>query len=180
MILDFDPTDNRIYGHQEKRHYHGYYQDYCYLPLHVFCGEHLLVSLLRPSDIGGAKYTGAVLKLLVKRFREVWPEVKIVFRGDSGFARKRILYWCENNNIEYIVGIGANLRLQKLAVNATKQVEGLYETSKEKQRVFSEFYYRAESWDSQRRIIVKAEYNDKGSNTRFLVTNKTDAPQANL
>jgi hypothetical protein len=177
LILDFDPTDNRIYGHQEKRHYHGYYQDYCYLPLHVFCGEHLLVSLLRPSDIDGAKYAGAILKLLVKRFREVWPEVKIIFRGDSGFARKRILYWCENNNIEYIVGIGANLRLQKLAENAAKQVETLYEASKEKQRIFIEFCYRAESWDKERRIIVKAEYNDKGANTRFLITNKADAPQ---
>lgn len=177
LVLDFDPTDNHIYGHQEKHHYHGYYQDYCYLPLHVFCGEHLLVSLLRPSDIDGAKYAGAILKLLVKRFREVWPEIKIVFRGDSGFARKRILYWCENNNIEYIVGIGANLRLQKLAENAIKQVETLYEASKEKQRIFIEFCYRAESWDKERHIIVKAEHNDKGSNTRFLITNKIDAPQ---
>lgn len=177
LILDFDPTDNRIYGHQEKRHYHGYYQDYCYLPLHVFCSEHLLVSLLRPSDIDGAKYAGAILKLLVKRFREAWPGVKIVFRGDSGFARKRILYWCEINNVEYIVGIGANLRLQKFALDTAKQAETLYETSKEKQRAFTEFYYKAESWDKERRIIVKAEHNDKGPNTRFLITNKTDAPQ---
>jgi hypothetical protein len=177
LVLDFDPTDNRIYGHQERRHYHGYYQDYCYLPLHVFCGEHLLVSLLRSSDIDGAKYSGAILKLLVKRFREVWPEVKIVFRGDSGFARKRILHWCENNNVKYIIGIGANSRLQKLAESEEKQVETLYKISKEKQKTFSEFCYKAESWNNERRIIVKTEYNDKGPNTRFLVTNKTDIPQ---
>lgn len=177
LVLDFDPTDNRIYGHQEKRHYHGYYQNYCYFPLHVFCGEHLLVSLLRTSDIDGAKYAGAILRLLVKRFREVWPGVKIVFRGDSGFARKRILCWCEKNNVEYIVGIGGNSRLQKLAQETTKQVEDLYETTKEKQRTFAEFYYAAESWKIKRRIIVKAEYNDKGANTRFLITNKKDIPQ---
>jgi len=177
LILDFDPTDNRIYGHQEKRHYHGYYQNYCYLPLHVFCGEHLLVSLLRPSDIDGAKYAGAILKLLVKRFREVWPKVKIVFRGDSGFARKRILYWCENNDVEYIVGIGSNSRLQKLAEDVIKQAKNLYETTREKQRVFAEFYYKAESWNCQRRIIAKAENNEKGENTRFLITNKKDVSQ---
>lgn len=177
LILDFDPTDNRLYGQQERRHYHGYYQAYCYLPLHVFCGDHLLISLLRPSDIDGAKYAGTILKLLVKKFREVWPKVKIIFRGDSAFARKRILYWCENNNVDYVVGISTNSRLQKLAENTVLQAKAQYETTKEKQRIFREFYYRAESWSCQRRIIVKAEYNDKGENTRFLVTNKVEVPK---
>jgi hypothetical protein len=118
-----------------------------------------------------------MLGLLENYFREVWPKVKIVFRGDSGFARKRILHWCENNNVEYIVGIGGNSRLQKLAEDAIKQAKNLYEATREKQRVFAEFCYKDDSWKSERRIIVKAGQNDRGENTRFLITNKKDAAQ---
>ena len=121
LILDFDPTDNTIYGHQENRHYHGYYKDYCFLPLHVFCGDDLLVSLLRPSNIDGTKHTGAILRLLVKRFREVWPDIKILFRGDCAFGRKHIMYWCEQNDVDYVVGISGNKRLQGLAKTLTDQ-----------------------------------------------------------
>lgn len=177
LILDFDPTDNKLYGKQEKRHYHGYYKDYCYLPLHVFCKDQLIVSMLRPSDIDGAKYAGAILKLLVKRLREVWPDVRIIFRGDCGFARRSILYWCENNNVEYIVGMPSNSRLQALAKTSIDLVKKNFETTKEKQKLFDNFEYGAGSWKNKRRIIVKAEHNENGPNTRFLVTNKTESAE---
>ena len=111
LILDFDPTDNEIYGKQEQRAYHGYYKHYCFLPLHVFCGPHLLVSFLRRSNIDGAKYSAAILRLLVKRLRQAWPDVSIVFRGDCAFSRQKILHWCDNNNIKFIVGLAGNSRL---------------------------------------------------------------------
>ena len=174
LVLDFDPTDNKIYGNQEKKNYHGYYKDYCYLPLHVFCKDQLVVSMLRPSDIDGAKYSGVILKLLVKRFRQVWPNAKIIFRGDCGFARRRILYWCENNDVEYIVGMPSNSRLQTLSKTSIDLAKKDFETTKEKQKVFDDFDYEAGSWKNKRRIIVKAEHNANGPNTRFLVTNKAE------
>jgi hypothetical protein len=176
LVLDFDPTDNKIHGHQDKRHYHGYYKNYCYLPLHVFCGDQLIVSMLRPSDIDGAKYAGAILKLLVKRFRETWPGVNIVFRGDSGFARRHILHWCENNDVGYIVGMPANARLQSIAKYLTEQAETNFIATQEKQKLFGDFFYEAGTWNNKRRIVVKAEHNANGSNTRFVVTNLTEFP----
>lgn len=178
IILDFDPTDHEIHGHQEGRHYHGYYKQYCFLPLHVFCGDHLLVSLLRPSDIDGSKYAGAVLRLLVKRLREVWPDVKIIFRGDCAFARRRILHWCEQNNVGYIVGMPGNKRLEALSHFLAKQAEKGYKDTQSKQRLFAEFMYAATSWKKERRIIAKAEHHEKGSNLRFIVTNQSDVAQA--
>ena len=90
-------TDDEVHGHQENRHFHGYYDCYCFLPLHVFCGDQLLVSYLRPSNIDGAKHAWAILSLLVKRIRKSWPNVNIIFRGDSGFCRDLMLRWCERN-----------------------------------------------------------------------------------
>ncbi len=95
LILDFNPTDNLIYGNQEGKHFHDYFDDYFFLPLYVFCGEHLLISYLRRSNIDGAKHAWSILALLVKQFRKKWPDVKIIFRGDSGFCRDKILSWCE-------------------------------------------------------------------------------------
>ena len=177
LTLDFDPTDHQIYGHQEERHYHGYYQEYCYLPLHVFCGEHLLVSLLRPSNRDGSRYAGSILRLLVKRFQEVWPSVKILFRGDCAFARKSILHWCERNKVDYVVGISGNARLQRLANSLVESAKKQYEETGNPQRLFDELSYGAESWSRERRIIIKAEHHSQGTNLRFLVTNRTETPQ---
>lgn len=174
LILDFDPTDAQIYGHQQQRHYHGYYKEYCFLPLHIFCGDDLLVSYLRPCNIDGSKHSGAILKLLVTRFREVWPDVKIMFRGDSAFARKRILHWCEHNNVDYVVGIGGNAILKKEAKALCEQAENQYKETAEKQRLFSEVFYSAKSWRDKRRVIYKAEHHDNGDNLRFVVTNLTN------
>ena len=91
LILDFDPTDDPVHCHQEKRFFHGYYEKYCFLPLYVFCGQQLLVSYLRPCNQDGAKHAWASLSLLVKRLRQAWPTVNIIFRGDSGFCRPRML-----------------------------------------------------------------------------------------
>jgi hypothetical protein len=177
LTLDFDPTDNTIYGHQENRHYHGYYKDYCYLPLHVFCGDDLLVSLLRPSNIDGSKYAGAILRLLVKRLRQAWPEVKITLRGDCAFGRKKILYWCEQSQVDYVVGLTSNKRLQALAEGLTEQAEKQYEANSEKQRLFGEFNYAANSWYQQRRVIAKAEHHSGGDNLRFVATTLSDSPE---
>ena len=105
LILDFDATDDVVHGNQEGRFFHGYYDHYCFLPLYVFCGEQLLVSYLRPSKIDGAKHSWAILSLLVKRLRQQWPEVHIIFRADSGFCRWRMMNWCDRNNVSYIIGL---------------------------------------------------------------------------
>ena len=174
IVLDFDPTDNKLYGHQEQRHYHGYYKSYCYLPLHVFCKDQLITSMLRPSNIDGAKYAGAILQLLAKRFREVWSNVKIVFRGDCAFARRHILHWCERNNVDYVVGIASNSRLQTLAKPLIESAKRDFETTKEPQKLFDNFHYGASTWKNERRIVVKAEHTSNGTNTRFVVTNRTE------
>jgi Transposase DDE domain group 1 len=174
IILDFDATDDEVHGEQENRHFHGYYDNYCFLPLHVFCEEQLLISYLRPSNIDGAKHAWAILSLLAKRIRQSWPEVKIIFRGDSGFCRDLMLRWCDRNNITYTVGMAQNKRLNTLSAETQKLAEEEYNKTKEKQRIFSEFKYAAKSWQNERRIIAKSEHTDKGSNPRYIVTNEKD------
>ena len=177
LILDFDPTDDSIYGHQENRYYNGYYKSYCYLPLYVFCEDQLLVSYLRPCNIDGAKHAWAILSLLVKRFRQEWPEVKIIFRGDSGFCRPKMLQWCDKHDVGYIVGIGRNNRLLNFSATLRTEASELFGQTQEKQRLFSEFQYAAESWKHARRIIVKAEHTCLGANPRFIITNLEGDPQ---
>ncbi len=171
LILDFDATDDAVHGHQEGRFFHGYYDHYCFLPLYVFCGGRLLVSYLRPSNIDGAKHSWAILSLLVKRFRQVWPEVKIIFRGDSGFCRRRMLSWCERHEVGYIIGIAKNSRLLSMSEGLIDTAQSGFEATGEKQRLFDDIVYAAGTWDKKRRVIVKAEHASKGSNPRFVVTN---------
>lgn len=178
LILDFDPTDNEVYGHQEDRHYHGYYQHYCFLPLPVFSGDDLLVSLLRPSNIDGARYAGTILRLLVTRLRQAWPDVKIIFRGDCAFARKRFLHWCEHNDVDYIVGLPGNARLQRLAKSLVESTKQQYDQTYMKQQLFTDGSYSAKTWKHTRHVIVKAEHHDGGSNCRFIMTNRKEAAQA--
>ena len=177
LVLDFDPTDNKIYGNQENNHYHGYYKNHCYLPLHVFCGDQLIVSMLRPSDIDGAKYAGTILKLLVEKFRETWADVRIVFRGDCGFARRHILHWSEKNNVDYVVGMPSNVRLHALANTWIEKAENKFKATGEKQKLFADFNYAAQTWNTQRRIVVKAEHNSNGANTRFVVTSLSESSE---
>jgi hypothetical protein len=177
LVLDFDATDDRVHGQQEGRFFHGYYGDYCFLPLYVFCGEQLLVSYLRPSNKDNARHAWAILKLLVRRLRQAWPAVKIVVRADSGFCRWRMLRWCEDQGVGYLLGLAKNDRVLALAQPWMAQAQAQQESSREKQRVFGEVRYAAQSWDRPRRVIVKAEHTDQGSNPRFVVTNLEREPQ---
>jgi hypothetical protein len=176
LVLDFDATDLPIHGQQEGRAFHGYYGHHCYLPLHVFCGDRLLVSYLRKSNEDQAKHAWAILSLLVKRFRQVWPECSIIFRADSGFCRQKMLNWCDKNNVDYIIGISGNSRLKLAFEDKIKEAEKAFEETKKKQRLFSSLNYAARSWSKERRVIGKAEHTEKGSNPRFIVTSlKEDA-----
>jgi len=177
LILDFDATDDAVHGKQEGGFFHGYYDHYCFLPLYVFCGDQLLVSYLRPSNVDGARHAWAILSLLVARFRQTWPQVKIVFRGDSGFCRHKMLSWCERHDVGYIVGIAQNQRLNKITAKWQQIVEEQFTESGEKIRQLYEFRYGAKSWRCSRRIIAKIERTQKGGNTRYVVTNLSNKPQ---
>lgn len=171
LILDFDATDIPVHGEQEQRFFHGYYDSYCFLPLYVFCGRHLLVSYLRHCRQDAAKHSWAILALLVKALRKQWPEVEIIFRGDSGFCRHRMLDWCDRHGVKYIVGIARNSRLEYM-------LSGYMQLAKEwscngafKFSLFKDFQYAAGTWKHKRRIIGKAEYTHGGPNPRFVTTN---------
>lgn len=171
LILDFDATDDPVHGGQEGRFFHGYYDHYCFLPLYVFCGDQLLVSYLRESRKDGAKHAWAILALLVKRFRQVWPDVRIIFRGDGGFCRDRMLRWCDRHDVKYIVGLPRNARLEDRIETPMQLVEQMVELAGCKQREFYQFHYAAGTWKAPRRVIAKLEVTDKGRNPRFIVTN---------
>jgi hypothetical protein len=132
---------------------------------------------LRPSKIDAAKHTWAILALLVKRLRQQWPSVRIVFRGDSGFCRWRVLRWCDKHDVDYVVGLAKNSRLRELGSLQTEEAQRIFEQTGQKQRLFSEFRYAADTWDKERRVIMKAEHTALGSNPRFLVTSLTEDPQ---
>ena len=177
LILDFDATDDRVHGKQEGRFFHGYYDHYCFLPLYVFCGDELLVPYLRPSNIDAAKHTRAVLKLLVDQLRAAWPEVKITFRGDSGFCRWKLMRWCDSHGIGYVVGLAKNSSLERAAVDEIARAQRQFQQTGEPQRVFGSFSYAAATWDRARRVTVKAEHNAQGANPRFIVSNVPGDPQ---
>ena len=171
LILDFDCTDDRVHGLQEGRHFHGFYYDFCFLPLYVFCGDRLLVSYLRESNIDSAKHAWAILALLVKALRKRWPELKIILRADSGFCRWKMLRWCERTGVKYIVGLAKNERLNSLSAKLQKRAERKYQRSGLKVRLFSQFKYKAKTWDKKRRVIAKAEYSARGANPRYVLSN---------
>ncbi|MFH1081929.1 MAG: IS1380 family transposase [Pseudomonadota bacterium] len=177
LILDFDATDDPVHGEQSGRFFHGYYGHYCFLPLYVFCADQVLVSYLRPSNIDASKHTLAILSLLVRRLRRQWPDVKIIFRGDSGFCRDKILSWCERQDkVFFIVGLAKNSRLLTFGDSLIRESAARFKRNGSKQRLFGEFQYAAATWKRERAVIIKAEHGPKGSNPRFVVTNITDDP----
>jgi len=182
LTLDFDATDDPVHGDQENRFFHGYYDGYCFLPLYVFCGSQLLVAYLRPANIDASRHTAAILKLLVTRLRQVWPDVRITIRGDSGFCRWRLMRWCDSNGIRYLFGLARNPVLEREAAPLLDQVHTAHAIDGRSHRVFGTLSYRAKSWDRSRRVIVKAEHlrggDDGKSNPRFLVTNLAGDPRA--
>jgi hypothetical protein len=171
IVLDVDATDDPLYGKQEGRFFHGYYMNYCYLPLYIFCGEFLLCARLRPSNIDASEGTVEELERIVDQIRGRWPEVKIIVRGDSGFCRDNIMTWCEERQIDYVFGFAKNERLKAMIAAELQQAQRLYEETRKAARVFKDFRYATrESWTRERRVIAKAEHLDKGANPRFVVT----------
>jgi hypothetical protein len=177
LILDFDATDDPVHGRQEGRFFHGYYDNYCYLPLYIFCGDELLTAYLRPSKIDASKHSRALLKLLVRRLRQSWPEVRITIRADSGFCRWRLMRWCDSHGVGYVLGLARNKALERLATDGINRAERQFKKTGQPQRIFGWFAYAASSWDRQRRVIVKAEHTAQGPNPRFIVVNVPGDPQ---
>jgi hypothetical protein len=171
IVLDLDATDFPLHGHQLGRFFHGYYDEYCYLPLYIFCGDHPLLALLRPADIDTS--TGALKHLarIVARLRECWPTVPIVVRGDSGFCREHLMRWCEANGIDYVFGLAKNSRLLGALAPELEQARQQFLQTGQPARVFKDFRYRTrDSWSRERRVVGKAEHLGKGPNPRFVVS----------
>jgi len=171
IVLDLDATDDPLHGQQEGRFFHGYYGGYCYLPLYIFCGTHLLCARLRRSDVDASSGAVEEVERIVAQIRQSWPQVRIILRGDSGFAREELMAWCETHEVDFVFGLARNARLQRALGGELAQARSLYEESKKAARVFRDFVYRTrKSWSRQRRVIGKAEHLPMGSNPRFLVT----------
>src|SRR5208282_1249503 len=171
IILDLDATDDPLHGKQEGRFFHGYYGHYCYLPLYIFCGEHLSCARLRPANIDGAAGSVEELARLVKQLRQAWPEVRIIVRGDSGFCREALMAWCEANQVDYVLGLAKNERLRAEIAAELAQAAEQYQRTSQAARIFKEFSYQTrESWSRARRVVAKAEHLEKGANPRFVVT----------
>jgi Transposase DDE domain group 1 len=171
IVLDLDATDDPIHGHQLGRFFHGYYKTYCFLPLYIFCGDHLLCARLRPSDIDASAGALKQVQRIVAQIRKAWPQVKIVIRGDSGFCRDPMMTWCEANRVDYLLGLAQNPRLLKLITEQSEQARQQYEATKNPARVFADLRYQTlQSWSRQRRVVAKAEHLEKGANPRFVVT----------
>lgn len=179
LILDVDASDVPLHGGQELSQFHGYYDRYCYLPLYVFCGQAMLACVLRRSRIDGAQHAAAVIKLLVTRLRQAWPEVRIIVRGDSGFCRQRLIRWCERRGVGYVIGVARNARLHRQVAAWEQELEAAFACCGTKQRVIREFRYAADSWGVERRVVTRLEFGSQGTNPRFVVTN-LDSPAADL
>lgn len=174
IVLDFDGTDIPVHGDQPGKFFNRYYDHHCYFPLYVFCGRHLLVSYLRTSNRGDARHSWAILALLVRFIRNYWPDTRIVFRGDSHFCKPRILAWCDRNQVDYIVGMARNQRLEALAAPAMDKVRDYYETYGHKLAGTFRFRYRARSWRKARLVVARLEYGPQGPNPRFVISSRYD------
>lgn len=171
IVLDLDPTNDPLYGRQEGRHFDAYYDEYCYLPLYVFCGEHLLVSELRTADISPAKGAVPVLEWVIPWIRSRWPQVRIIVRADSTFGVDEVMSWCEAHCVDYVLGLQKNSRLVGMLWEELSEAKAQWEQSGEAARVFKDFRYRTrDSWSRERRVVGKAEYLEAGANPRFVVT----------
>ena len=171
ITLDLDATDDPLHGNQEGRFFHGYYGYYCYLPLYIFCGDHLLCAHLRPSNIDASSGSKEELERIVNQIRDRWPEVKIIIRADSGFAREEIMSWCENHEVDFVLGLAKNQRLTRKIEKQLERARRTYLKTGTPSRLFRDFSYRTlNSWSRKRRVIGKAEHLPKGSNPRFIVT----------
>jgi hypothetical protein len=171
ITLDLDATDDPLHGHQEGRFFHGYYDNYCYLPLYVFCGRHLLASKLRPANIDASAGSVAEVARIVARIRQRWPQVRILLRADSGFARDGLMTWCETNGVDFLFGLAKNSRLaEEIKSELAQAAEQSQKTGKPARR-FKDFAWRTRgSWSRERRVVAKAEWTEGKANPRFVVT----------
>jgi Transposase DDE domain group 1 len=173
IVLDVDTTDVELHGGQEGRFFHGYYDEYCYLPLYIFCGEHLLCVRLREANTDASAGSLRELQRIVEQIRGRWPEVRIIVRGDSGFCRDELMAWCEQQqNLDYVFGMARNERLQRIIAPQLAEAAAGYERTQRAARVFSEFPHTTTtgSWARERRVVAKAEHIDGKQNPRFVVT----------
>jgi hypothetical protein len=171
IVLDLDATDDLIHGTQEGRFFHGYYGNYCYLPLYIFVGDFLLCAKLRKSDIDGSAGSLDEVKRIVARIQKRWPKTKFVLRADSGFARDEIMTWCEANEVDYIFGLAKNGRLEQMIVAELETVKQEAAKTGAAARMFRELRYRTlDSWSRERRVVAKAEHLGDKSNPRFVVS----------
>jgi hypothetical protein len=182
IVLDLDGTDDRIHGEQEGRYFHGYYDCYCYIPLYIFADRHLLASKLRTADLDGAAGAKEEVERIVTAARARWPRVKIIVRADSGFCRDDLLTWCEQNRVEYVIGLPGNPRLDGMIKQELEQAKAMVETQMKARpdapeskaaRVFKELRYRTrDSWSCERRVVAKAEQTGDKANPRFVVASE--------
>lgn len=171
IVLDLDNTDITLYGEQEGRFFHGYYDDYCYLPLYVFCGKHLLLAKQRRANVAGSDGAAEDMARVVGQIRKIWPRTRIILRGDSGFSNDELMRWCEANRVDYVFGLARNKRLEAaLTAEAAAAKRRSLRTGRPA-RVFRDFSYRTlDSWSRSRRVVGKAEHTLEGANPRFVVT----------
>jgi hypothetical protein len=175
IVLDMDTTDLPLHGKQEGRFFHGYYDSYCYLPLYVFCGDHVLCARMREANHDAAYGCLPEIQRIVKQIRMAWPEVRIVLRGDSGFCRNELMSWCENNGVDFLFGMARNKRLRRIIGQQMHEATVQWNETGKPARVFTEFEYSTKKtkkggWDRERRVVAKAEHIDGKENPRFVVT----------
>lgn len=173
IVLDLDTTDLELHGGQEGRFFHGYYDEYCYLPLYIFCGEHVLCVRLRQANIDASAGSLKEVQRVVQRIRARWPEVRITLRGDSGFCRDELMDWCEQQQkVHFVFGMARNERLRRIIAPALAQAAVEYEQTHKPVRVFAEFWHETTtgSWSRRRRVVAKAEHIDGKENPRYVVT----------
>jgi hypothetical protein len=175
ITLDVDSTDLPLHGKQEGRFFHGYYDSYCYLPLYIFCGEHVLCARLREANHDAAFGSLQEIRRIVAQIRAAWPEVKIILRGDSGFCRNELMSWCEEYGVDFVFGLARNQRLRRIIGSQMWEATQQWATTGKPARVFTEFQYQTKKtkkggWGRERRVAAKAEHIDGKENPRFVVT----------
>lgn len=179
IILDLDATDDPLHGHQEGRFFQGYYDCYCYLPLYIFCGRHLLAAKLRRSNIDGSAGSIEEVERILRQIRDRWPYIRILLRADSGFARETLMAWCEQNRVDYVFGLARNERLVAVIEQEFVAAQAASEKSGQPARRFKDFQWSTiDSWSRRRRVVAKAEWTQGEANPRFIVTSLKRAEAA--
>ncbi len=182
ILIDIDDTDDPTHGSQQLSFFNAYYDCYCYQPIHIFEGTSgkLITSILRPGKRPKGKEIAMILSRLCKRIKTAWPETQILFRGDSHYSAPQVYEFCDLHNIKFVLGLKGNKVLLKRAQSLVEKAKELFDRSKKPVKIYGEFHYKAESWEKSRRVIVKAEHNEKGPNIRFIVTSLESAHRTSV